>query len=76
MWQVPTGRKDGRVSIASEALNNLPSAFANFSTLLGQFEDNNLDIVDLVTLSGNKTNLNYYLQLITLTCMVSLRKEM
>ncbi|XP_010322270.1 peroxidase 24 [Solanum lycopersicum] len=55
MWQVPTGRKDGRVSIASEALNNLPSGFANFSTLLGQFEDNNLDIVDLVTLSGAHT---------------------
>ncbi|TMW83760.1 hypothetical protein EJD97_000784 [Solanum chilense] len=55
MWQVPTGRKDGKVSIASEALNNLPSAFANFSTLLGQFEDNNLDIVDLVTLSGAHT---------------------
>ncbi|KAK4718631.1 hypothetical protein R3W88_016969 [Solanum pinnatisectum] len=55
MWQVPTGRKDGRVSIASEALDSLPSASANFSTLLGQFQDNNLDIVDLVTLSGAHT---------------------
>ncbi|XP_060183181.1 peroxidase 24-like [Lycium barbarum] len=55
MWQVRTGRKDGRVSSASEALDSLPSPFANFATLLHQFQDNDLDIVDLVTLSGAHT---------------------
>ncbi|XP_009588152.1 peroxidase 24 [Nicotiana tomentosiformis] len=55
MWKIPTGRKDGRVSKASEALASLPSPFANFTTLLRQFQDNDLDIVDLVTLSGAHT---------------------
>ncbi|CAN4099633.1 unnamed protein product [Withania somnifera] len=55
MWQVATGRKDGRISSASEALGSLPSPFADFSTLLRQFQDNHLDIVDLVTLSGAHT---------------------
>ncbi|MCD9640627.1 hypothetical protein HAX54_026033 [Datura stramonium] len=55
MWQVATGRKDGRISRASEALDSLPSPSANLSSLLGQFQDNHLDIVDLVTLSGAHT---------------------
>ncbi|KAL2464010.1 Peroxidase [Forsythia ovata] len=47
IWAVFTGRKDGRVSMASEATSNLPSASANFTTLLQQFEDNGLDLIDL-----------------------------
>lgn len=53
MWQVFTGRQDGRVSVESEALAGLPSPFADFPTLLQNFKSNNLDIVDLVTLSGS-----------------------
>lgn len=64
MWKIPTGRKDGRVSKASEALASLPSPFANFTTLLRQFQDNDLDIVDLVTLSGNSKLVPCFLLLV------------
>ncbi|KAK1436030.1 hypothetical protein QVD17_01805 [Tagetes erecta] len=55
MWPVFTGRKDGRVSLASEAVTNLPSANANFTTLLTQFGDKGLNLNDLVILSGAHT---------------------
>ncbi|KAK3039040.1 hypothetical protein RJ639_027525 [Escallonia herrerae] len=55
MWQVLMGRKDGKFSLASEVTGNLPSSSANFTTLLGQFANKGLDIVDLVTLSGAHT---------------------
>ncbi|KAL9239197.1 hypothetical protein vseg_013539 [Gypsophila vaccaria] len=55
MWKVPTGRRDGVVSLASEALLGLPSPFANFSTLQNNFALNDLSVHDLVTLSGAHT---------------------
>ncbi|KAJ0901933.1 putative peroxidase [Helianthus annuus] len=55
MWPVFTGRKDGRVSLASEVGGNLPSANANFTTLLNQFGTKGLNLNDLVTLSGAHT---------------------
>ncbi|XP_009352323.2 peroxidase 24-like [Pyrus x bretschneideri] len=55
MWQVLTGRKDGRVSLSSEASINLPSAGANFTTLNQQFIGLGLNIIDLVALSGAHT---------------------
>ncbi|KAG8370081.1 hypothetical protein BUALT_Bualt14G0080500 [Buddleja alternifolia] len=55
MWQVLTGRKDGKVSLASEATTRLPSASSNFTTLLKLFADNGLDMTDLVALSGAHT---------------------
>ncbi|GJU83041.1 peroxidase 24-like protein [Tanacetum coccineum] len=55
MWPVFTGRKDGRVSLASEVGGNLPSANANFTTLLSQFGSKGLNLNDLVTLSGAHT---------------------
>ncbi|KAL8244713.1 hypothetical protein R6Q59_010971 [Mikania micrantha] len=55
MWPVFTGRKDGRVSLASDVAGNLPSANANFTTLLSQFGTKGLNLVDLVTLSGAHT---------------------
>ncbi|MCL7037027.1 hypothetical protein MKW94_004657 [Papaver nudicaule] len=55
MWDVPLGRRDGRVSVASEAVLDLPSASSNFTTLLQLFSRKNLDIVDLVALSGAHT---------------------
>ncbi|GKE73436.1 peroxidase 24-like protein [Tanacetum coccineum] len=51
MWPVFTGRKDGSISLASEVGTNLPSANANFTTLLSQFRTKGLDLKDLVTLS-------------------------
>ncbi|CAN0898574.1 Peroxidase 24 [Linum grandiflorum] len=55
MWPVFAGRKDGRVSIASEALSELPSPFENITTLILQFQTKGLDLQDLVVLSGAHT---------------------
>ncbi|CAN1327747.1 Peroxidase 24, partial [Linum perenne] len=55
MWNVSLGRKDGRVSKASEALMNLPSADANFTELLLLFKTKGMDQEDLVVLSGAHT---------------------
>ncbi|KAK1408125.1 hypothetical protein QVD17_39759 [Tagetes erecta] len=55
MWPVFTGRKDGTISLASEVGGNLPSANANFTTLLAQFGTKGLSLNDLVTLSGAHT---------------------
>ncbi|KAK4784415.1 hypothetical protein SAY86_018783 [Trapa natans] len=54
-WKVPTGRRDGLVSIASEALNGLPAPTSNFSSLQKTFSDLELDVKDLVLLSGAHT---------------------
>ncbi|GAA0185587.1 peroxidase [Lithospermum erythrorhizon] len=54
-WEVLTGRRDGRVSLASEASRDMPSPNADFNTLLDQFGSKGLDIIDLVTLSGAHT---------------------
>ncbi|KAF2295767.1 hypothetical protein GH714_033907 [Hevea brasiliensis] len=54
-WVVPTGRKDGRVSIASEALAQLPSPFANINQLKQNFAAKGLSVKDLVVLSGGHT---------------------
>ncbi|KAL7105050.1 hypothetical protein ACP275_07G021400 [Erythranthe tilingii] len=55
LWNVLTGRKDGRVSLLSDVTGNLPSPFSNFSTLQNLFSNKNLDINDLVALSGAHT---------------------
>ncbi|CAA7409071.1 unnamed protein product [Spirodela intermedia] len=54
-WEVPTGRRDGRVSIMSEALNMLPGFTANISSLKSQFAAQGLSVKDLVVLSGAHT---------------------
>ncbi|KAG6768647.1 hypothetical protein POTOM_027574 [Populus tomentosa] len=51
-WDVPTGRRDGRVSIANEALFNLPSPFAIITVLRQQFAATGLSVKDLAVLSG------------------------
>ncbi|KAK3417724.1 hypothetical protein EUGRSUZ_H03669 [Eucalyptus grandis] len=48
---VLTGRRDERVSLASEALDNLPSPASDFNTLQQQFADNGQGVPDLVVLS-------------------------
>ncbi|PKA46395.1 Peroxidase 3 [Apostasia shenzhenica] len=54
-WNVPTGRRDGLISKATEALNNIPSPTFNFSALQRSFASKGLDIHDLVLLSGAHT---------------------
>ncbi|KAJ6377847.1 hypothetical protein OIU78_028135 [Salix suchowensis] len=46
------GRRDGRVSIANEALFNLPPPFANITVLKQQFAGVGLSVKDLAVLSG------------------------
>ncbi|KAI4333250.1 hypothetical protein L6164_018083 [Bauhinia variegata] len=53
-WEVPFGRKDGKVSIAREA-NLVPHGHENITGLLQFFQERGLDILDLVTLSGSHT---------------------
>jgi len=54
-WEVETGRRDGSVSNISEALLNLPSPFANISSLKRDFQQKGLSVKDLVVLSGAHT---------------------
>ncbi|KAK7378920.1 hypothetical protein VNO80_04369 [Phaseolus coccineus] len=55
MWEVLTGRRDGRVSISGEALVNLPAPFFNITQLRQSFEGKKLTVHDLVVLSGAHT---------------------
>ncbi|KAK1279124.1 Peroxidase 56 [Acorus gramineus] len=55
LWSVPTGRRDGTVSLASEVFTNIPSPFSNFTTLVQNFANKGLDVKDLVVLSGAHT---------------------
>lgn len=54
MWQVLTGRKDGRVSLASDIPGNLSPPTADFTSLQQLFASKGLDVMDLVALSGKK----------------------
>ncbi|XP_027127360.1 peroxidase 3-like [Coffea arabica] len=54
-WRVPTGRRDGQISSASEALTNIPAPFFNFTQLQTSFANKGLDLKDLVLLSGAHT---------------------
>ncbi|KAG6672723.1 hypothetical protein I3842_16G073800 [Carya illinoinensis] len=53
-WEVPFGRKDGRISIAKEA-EMVPQGHENVTALIDLFKAKGLDILDLVTLSGAHT---------------------
>ncbi|KAG6547466.1 hypothetical protein Mapa_010914 [Marchantia paleacea] len=54
-FPVPLGRRDGTVSLASEANTNLPSPFANYTQLVTSFGNQGLSEEDLVVLSGAHT---------------------
>ncbi|KAE8667245.1 Peroxidase 39 [Hibiscus syriacus] len=54
-WQVPTGRRDGTITNVTEANNQIPGPFNNFTTLLTLFNNKGLDTNDLVILSGAHT---------------------
>ncbi|KAF6999819.1 hypothetical protein CFC21_015793 [Triticum aestivum] len=51
-FEIPSGRYDGRVSLASETLPNLPPPFANITMLEAMFQNKNLTLDEMVTLSG------------------------
>ncbi|KAK6156903.1 hypothetical protein DH2020_011151 [Rehmannia glutinosa] len=53
-WAVPTGRRDGRVSLASDA-SNLPGFTDSVDVQIQKFEDKGLNTQDLVTLVGGHT---------------------
>ncbi|GKB42655.1 peroxidase 3-like protein, partial [Tanacetum coccineum] len=54
-WKVPTGRRDGLLSNASEALAQIPAPFNNITVLIQNFANKNLDVKDLVLLSAAHT---------------------
>lgn len=53
-WEVPKGRKDGRISKAIET-RQLPAPTFNFSLLQQSFSQRGLSLQDLVALSGGHT---------------------
>ncbi|RCV14215.1 hypothetical protein SETIT_2G407600v2 [Setaria italica] len=54
-FTVPAGRRDGRVSNSSDALQFLPPPSFNLSELTASFAAKGLDVDDLVVLSGAHT---------------------
>ncbi|XP_073005951.1 peroxidase 27-like [Typha latifolia] len=52
LWEVQTGRRDGVVSLAWEALANIPSPFEDITQLKSQFGARGLNAKDLAILSG------------------------
>jgi len=54
-WDVTFGRRDGVVSLGTEALAQIPSPFSNITTLKGNFAAVGLNSKDLAVLSGAHT---------------------
>lgn len=54
-WEVPFGRKDGKISLGREANRIVPQGRENVTTLIQIFQDHGLNILDLVILSGAHT---------------------
>lgn len=53
-WEVPFGRKDGRISTAKEA-DSVPQGHENVTRLIEFFQSRGLNMLDLVVLSGSHT---------------------
>lgn len=51
-YEVPSGRRDGCVSLSSEVLQSLPPPFFSASQLKDNFERKGLSLDEMVTLSG------------------------
>lgn len=52
-WQVPTGRRDGRISSASDTAN-LPGFAESIDSQKQKFVEKGLNTQDLVTLVGKR----------------------
>ncbi|OEL14606.1 Peroxidase 56 [Dichanthelium oligosanthes] len=52
LYEVETGRRDGRASSAKEAVKNLPDSFDGIRKLIKRFASKNLSLKDLAVLSG------------------------
>lgn len=52
-YDVPAGRRDGRVSVASDTFTNLPPPTANVNQLTQLFSNKGFTQDEMVTLSGN-----------------------
>jgi len=69
-WKVPTGRKDGRVSIGSETLS-LPGPNDNVTVQKKKFNDKGLNTIDLVVLAGTFHSLtSLLLRLLAALCFI------
>ncbi|KAL6627817.1 hypothetical protein ACP70R_031543 [Stipagrostis hirtigluma subsp. patula] len=55
VYQVPAGRRDGRVSNETEALQNLPPPSSTAKDLTDKFAAKNLTVEEMVVLSGAHT---------------------
>jgi len=53
-YQVPAGRRDGRISLANDT-SDLPPPFFNATQLVDNFAKKNLTLEDMVVLSGAHT---------------------
>ncbi|KAL3680465.1 hypothetical protein R1sor_023421 [Riccia sorocarpa] len=54
-WKVPLGRRDGSVSLAREAISNLPGDGFTYQQLISNFAKKGLNEADMVVLSGAHT---------------------
>lgn len=57
-YDVPAGRRDGRISLDTEASANLPSSRANVNLLIQAFAKKGLTREEMVTLSGKSFYFN------------------
>lgn len=53
-WEVPAGRRDGKISVADEAEANLPGPQMSIDELVQNFDRQGLSKSDMVVLSGNQ----------------------
>jgi hypothetical protein len=58
-YDVPAGRRDGKISLASDTFTNLPSPFFNVDQLTQLFANKGFTQEEMVTLSGKNLRLFY-----------------